>query len=122
MNKACARPNCSIEFDPENVAQMYCSSRCKNNEEQRRTRVRIRSKIFDLLGNKCKNCGFHDAKALQIDHILGGGIKEYTSARGTISGSVQTYRNILKNLLSGEVQYQLLCANCNWIKRHDSFE
>lgn len=32
-----------------------------------------RSKVFDMLGRQCVKCGFDDIRALQIDHIHGGG-------------------------------------------------
>lgn len=68
-----------------------------------------RNEIFNLLGAYCKKCGFDDKRALQIDHINGGGSKE----RNKTSGTTMLY-HILKKL----EEYQVLCANCNWIKRH----
>ena len=32
-----------------------------------------RNEIIDLLGSKCIRCGYTDRRALQIDHIYGGG-------------------------------------------------
>lgn len=72
-----------------------------------------RQKVFEFLGGKCIRCGFSDARALQIDHINGGGYRERLS-RNYIS----FYRKILEN----PAPYQLLCANCNWIKRFENKE
>ena len=77
---------------------------------------RQRKKVLDLLGNKCKRCGFSDKRALQIDHINGGGLKE------TKSFTKMYTKYIVEELLCGSKKYQLLCANCNWIKRAENKE
>lgn len=76
-----------------------------------------KERIFDILGRKCSRCGFSDKRALQIDHKNGGGSKERKSI-----GQRQMYANILKCLENGSQEYQILCANCNWIKRHENKE
>lgn len=78
---------------------------------------KLKVKIFDILGKKCKECGFKDIRALQIDHIDGGGSKE----RAVLNGRTRN-RMILLNLLNGSKNYQILCANCNWIKRYKNKE
>lgn len=73
-----------------------------------------RAKALEIMGGKCVRCGFSDARALQIDHINGGGYQE------TKSGSS---RGPTVRILKGETaDYQLLCANCNWIKRFENNE
>ena len=69
---------------------------------------------INLLGAKCVKCGFSDVRALQIDHVNGGGMKE--SRR--LGGMYAVYKNVL---LEPE-KYQVLCANCNWIKRSENKE
>lgn len=76
-----------------------------------------REELFCLLGNKCFNCGFSDRRALQIDHINGGGIKERINYN-----TKDFHRVVLKSIKNNERKYQLLCANCNWIKRHEKQE
>ncbi len=67
-----------------------------------------KAQAFDLLGDKCAICGFDDERALEVDHINGGGYKERLKIK-----SVGIYRKII----IGEVDnYQLLCSNCNSIK------
>jgi hypothetical protein len=73
-----------------------------------------KKKIFALLGNKCAHCGFSDPRALQVDHTNGGGTKERNLSRNQNA----YYKKILTSVEKGEGKYQLLCANCNWIKRH----
>ena len=61
----------------------------------------------------CCKCGFDDIRALQIDHINGGGLKHFKS---------HTSVGYYKSMLDEPEKYQLLCANCNWIKRYENKE
>jgi hypothetical protein len=77
----------------------------------RKTMVIRKALAYDILGNKCARCGFDDIRALQIDHINGNGKAERKLYKG---GQTVLYRMVIES--NGE-NYQLLCANCNWIKR-----
>jgi hypothetical protein len=67
---------------------------------------------FEKLGKKCMRCGFDDVRALQIDHVNGGGHRERTEV---FKGNPrQFYKAVAKDM---EGKYQILCANCNCIKR-----
>jgi hypothetical protein len=76
----------------------------------------IRDRVFQKLGNCCVRCGFSDSRAFQIDHVFGGGGKEL---RMFNTRRKAYYQKILDDT---EGRYQLLCANCNWIKRHEKKE
>lgn len=80
---------------------------------QKKSRDKIRMAVLSILGSKCLNCGFSDVRALQIDHINGGGAKE----RKSIKSVTAYYKHIIDSVIKGEYKYQLLCANCNVIKR-----
>lgn len=132
---------CSKEFLDRSRSHngKYCSTPCKSkismkkhyvrrNElrrEYRRThpdywknnhlklKIEVTHHISDEV--KCVKCGFSDIRALQIDHINGGGNIE----------RIKIWKNngekMWKNILStpkDEIRkrYQILCANCNWIK------
>lgn len=69
--------------------------------------------IFSLLGRKCKFCSTSDLRVLQIDHVEDDGYKEH-QLMGT---GWQYLRQVLKTIQLGSNRYQLLCANCNVIKR-----
>jgi hypothetical protein len=79
----------------------------------RRTKRRL--EIIALLGGRCVKCSFDDPRALQIDHINGGGRQD--EARAT---AYKLYKAV-ENDTSREI-YQLLCANCNQIKRIEQAE
>jgi hypothetical protein len=69
----------------------------------------LRDMVFDLLGDQCARCGIADYRVLQIDHINGGGSIERRKI-----GSRGIYIKILED---GGAGYQILCANCNTLKR-----
>ena len=83
----------------------------------------IRLRVILKLGDECTKCGFRDRRALQIDHIDGSGYrlnKRYRNVFGRSGGSSQ---KIYRDILNGNVNnFQLLCANCNWIKRVEKQE
>lgn len=76
--------------------------------------IKTRNKILLFLGNKCSRCGFDDPRALQIDHINGHGSKDRKNR-----GWSKRYKDIL---CGKDTSFQLLCANCNWIKRVEERE
>jgi hypothetical protein len=87
--------------------------------------IKIREEIFTLLGNQCSN-PFNlehgnfltDKRCLQIDHVNGNGLKERK-----IFPSYSTFlKHVLEEITKGSREYQLLCANCNWIKRREHNE
>jgi hypothetical protein len=84
----------------------------KANKHTKQILLEIKSKCFTMLGNKCCKCGFSDIRALQINHINGNGRKHRNSVN-----SVTFYRSIIKSLNENKHEFQILCANCNWIKR-----
>ncbi len=85
---------------------------------QRKYQMKLRESMFDILGYKCVICGFKDIRALQIDHIKGGGAKEQKNMNGN-SGMYRYYKN---NPDKAKKKLQILCANCNWIKKHSNNE
>lgn len=78
-----------------------------------RYNARLRSEALHVLGEVCMNCGFRDARALQIDHPEGGGRQERLVLSNT---------GFLLKVIANPTDYALLCANCNWIKRYERKE
>jgi len=95
-----------------------------NRISAKKCRNELKNEIFNLLGNKCSNpnClvigGCTDVRCLQIDHVYGNGLKEQKKFYNTF----QYYKLVLRKIQSGSKDYQLLCANCNWIKRCENCE
>lgn len=100
-------------------AKWRSKNRLKFNKYQVKYRKNLRLSLIALLGGKCNRCGFSDIRVLQVDHINGGGRQEFIKVR-TSGGAYDRY--ILNEIINGSTKYQLLCANCNWIKRHENKE
>ncbi len=88
----------------------------KYNEERLQ---RLKAEAYIILGNKCISCGFTDKRALQIDHINGGGSKERREK--PLHGTMK-YKRIIENPTYYKDILQILCANCNWIKKFENYE
>lgn len=91
--------------------------KAKRREIAKRNRQKVRKEVLNLLGGKCCRCGFSDSRALQVDHVYGNGNMERAERS---SSSVRGLLKSIKNAPVGE--FQLLCANCNWIKRDENGE
>ena len=94
---------------PERYSNGRCAP-CQRSRSRRRNKE-ARSQVLNALGAECVECGFTDTRALQIDHVNGGGNHE----RRKKGNGHHYYQHMLRDL----TLYQVLCANCNWIKRHE---
>jgi hypothetical protein len=80
---------------------------------------KLRLELLEIIGNsKCKRCGFDDVRALQLDHIKGDG----AIARKKFKNSQYEWHFYHTNPELGKKNLQVLCANCNWIKREENDE
>lgn len=118
---------CGVILTQENACHTHgrrrsiCRSCCTEMESicrNRRMLVRF-ERISKVLGLRCARCGFSDPRALQVDHKHGNG----SSERRRFGSNVALYR-YMAQLSEKELaeNYQLLCANCNWIKRYENGE
>jgi len=100
-------------------------SRLVNEKEIARTyRIKTTNNkkliLMNILGGPiCVICGITDIRCLQFDHINGDGYKERHEKN--IKGNT-TVRYYLKHKEEAIQKLQVLCANCNWIKRHENKE
>lgn len=105
--------------DPERRRQYHQEWYRRDLDQNRSLRakvtVRRRQETLALLGGKCVRCGFNDHRALQVDHVNGGGNQH----RESIGHSASGFLNAIKK---SPALFQLLCANYNWIKRHENKE
>jgi len=83
-----------------------------------------RFQLIEFLGGRCScppsgdcwhesSCRVYDDRCLQLDHINGGGSLD-ARRRG---GNGQMIAYYLKHLDEARRNLQILCANCNWVKR-----
>lgn len=90
----------------------------RGREYHKKSWRKIKRAIYDLLGNRCAN-PFNiehgdfltELRCLQIDHVHGDG-----RAQRLGKNPYKYLKQILDELTYGSTDYQLLCANCNWIK------
>ena len=74
---------------------------------------------MDILGGRfCIKCGFKDIKALQFDHIHGNGKQR----REQFKSQYQMISFYYHNLDIAKKEIQVMCANCNSIKKVDNQE
>jgi len=102
----------SLRWRRENPERWKAIRRKSNHKRN----VELRTNVIALLGGKCVHCGYDkDPRAFQIDHINGGGIRERKA--------LGSYTKFAKHVLAVNGDgYQLLCANCNQIKRFENKE
>lgn len=89
------------------------------NPEQARANARngqrkYRQETLNILGRECVQCGFNDERALQVDHINGGGHK--------LRDQQRSQSGLLRAVAATPKIFQILCANCNCIKRIENNE
>ena len=105
--------------NPEKARKAKNDWYTRNKRRLSQQAQQLRTEIFKLLGDKCIKCGFSNIYALQIDHVNGGGHKALIKMR---KNTKKYYMEILDHIKNGSKEYQLLCANCNWIKRYENEE
>lgn len=95
-----------------------------HRKKQNKARNKVRFQVLELLGGvRCARCAFSDYRALQIDHINGDGAIDRRSSWKVTSGLIWKLRKwIVENPELARAKYQVLCANCNWIKRTEDKE
>ena len=118
------RKNNSQKYKEQNH-QWFLANKTKLREYNRGLRVSLKKRIIDFYGGKCmnhmENYGTEcvDPRVLQIDHVdrtNGSGRKQL--------GKINSY-GLYRLIVFGKEnpkKYQLLCANCNWIKRYENKE
>lgn len=89
--------------------KLYTNAHSKDRDKA------LRLEALEAMGNKCRKCGFDDVRALQFDHIEGGGAK----ARSKYTNNRYMYIDLINGTARG---IQILCANCNWIKKAENNE
>lgn len=104
-------------------SRLFARVSARDNYAKRRDSLLVRAKIRQqrirldamgaLGGPTCTRCGFSDIRALQIDHINGG---------GTVDSKSRCWYKRYTSIIKGATGFQVLCANCNWIKKSERGE
>lgn len=81
----------------------------------RESYYKAKQAVFDHYGRKCVWCGFDDPRALSIDHKDSDGADHRRKL-----GGVNFYRWLVRQKFPDN--FQVLCMNCQFIKRHDNHE
>jgi len=99
-----------------NRDEQVARSRAYNQRNPSWKRLRKkRLEAIEKFGGKCSRCGFSDWRALQFDHRDGNGTKDRKLHRHNNFGY---YNYVMQN----PQKFDLLCSNCNWIKRFELLE
>lgn len=85
--------------------------------KRRNEKLRLEVLRFYSPNLTCQRCGCNDIRALSIDHIRGGGLKHRKELKLI---NQKFYRWLKKN--NYPFEYQVLCMNCQWVKRHENNE
>jgi len=125
MSKICTKcgkeKDSGIDFNKDTrkqyAGQNRVRSQCKvcEREYSRHKRSILKERVFKVLGDRCTRCGFSDKRSLQIDHVNGSGVAEHAE----VKNPGKFYLKVLSDTTG---KYQILCANCNWIKRAENNE
>jgi len=117
--KQCSR--CTVvkepgDFPPTKRSPDWKSYWCRDctRDANRLVRFNNRQKVIEHYGRSCVKCGYdEDDRALQIDHINGGGRQH---RKVELKGNQAKF---MKYVLDHPEDFQLLCANCHAIKTEE---
>jgi len=109
--KAWRLKNIEKERERHKLLHVKLGTMWAKTQKERRQKDRIT--LFDTLGRKCIFCGYSDIRALQFDHINGGGRRE-SLRHGNGQLMIRYYS---RHPEEAREKLQVLCANCNWIKK-----
>ena len=88
----------------------------------RKVRAELRTAVIDMYGNECIKCGYSDPRALQIDHVTAAGVYNKSGSHKKGMNPISYMKHLMKSESVTSGLYQILCANCNWIKRYEHGE
>lgn len=112
-------PDAARRISRKGSANYIANNPATRRKSARDYNARRRAETIAFYGGACVRCGFSDVRALHIDHIDGGGKKERDAGR---HGLFELWKITRDDPLMARSTFQLLCANCNSIKRHEEYE
>lgn len=123
----CKNPECNNLVFRGFCTEWKCRKKDENGAILRRAIMyrwnkKNRQLLIEAFGGKCQNTkclvegGCKDVRCLQFDHINGDGYKDRKGYK------VGWYKYWLEHLEEAKQKFQLLCSNCNWIKKEENNE
>lgn len=97
----------------EQQAAYYQRNKQKVIDASKKAAWNLRMAMIEKLGGKCSQCGIADPRALQLNHINGGGRDEYAGLAPTT-----LWRAIVKGERRTD-DLEILCANHNQIYEYE---
>jgi 5-methylcytosine-specific restriction endonuclease McrA len=107
------------EISRAGSAKYAATSPATRRKSARDFNARKKAELLAFFGGVCARCGFLDPRALQMDHLQGDG-KKYRDAGQ--HGLYARYKMMRDDPSQARATFQLLCANCNCIKRDEDYE
>jgi len=121
MKIMCSKCNKAFDIKLKRKHSRICLD-CYQNE-YKKTYLKLKNDILSYYSNNkvcCNKCGKTDINILSIDHINGGGRKQYKTIGINMKGGISFYRWLKKNNYPNG--YQVLCMGCQFIKRYEENE
>lgn len=121
QNIRCCK-SCKKEYEKINSKLRREKSPILMQESVKKSKAKIKLQVFNAYSDdhiECKKCGYTDIRALSIDHIDGSGHAHKDHLGKRLKGE-SIYRWLkAHNFPQG---FQVLCMNCQFIKRHENNE
>jgi len=100
------------------------NSKTKTSEKQKELDD-VKWSVFSVYSNSnipyCKSCNETNFDYLELDHINGDGYKQKNDV-GHRQGGDNFYRKLKRLGYPNKDKYQVLCSNCNLVKRKENNE
>jgi len=116
-NVLCHKCYVNVLSNPRRYPNKYIHPRIKTHLGLKQYH-QAKERLFDILGRICVKCGYNDIRILQFDHINGGG----NADQKRFSSNYHMYRYYVIHADEAKLLLQVLCPNCNWIKRVENKE
>ncbi len=112
--------------EPARRHEYWVRYRTKNSDRlaglAHRSKQKLKAEVLPHYSNGTlarSKCGYSDIRALGLGHINGGGAEQRRNGFGGAGGAKFHFWLKKNNYPSG---LQVLCMNCNWVKREENNE
>lgn len=103
----------SLEKDRIRQAEYRANKQYDYTGLSKRANHMKRVRALMLLGGKCNHCGINDMRVLDFDHVNDDGSEDRKKHGKSLNP---------KRVFENPEMFQILCANCNRIKRLENLD